>query len=231
MTELTAADISAVLRQRPPANTPAWRVLLKDWSAALAAEPPKAVIKLAEQLVGRGTWERLTAYELVSNHPRGILELEPASVHRLAKGLCDWPGVDTFGCHVAGPSWRDGQLSTRDVHGWARSPDRWQRRLALVCTVALNVRARGGHGDASMTLGVCRRLVEDRDDMVVKALSWALRALVRWDREAVRQFLVEHDARLAARVTREVGTKLRTGLKNPRLGNSLVLPQRFRRSR
>jgi 3-methyladenine DNA glycosylase AlkD len=231
MTELTAADISAVLRQRPPANTPAWRVLLRDWSAVLAAESPKAVIKLAEQLVGRGTWERLTAYELVANHPRGILELEPASVHRLAKGLCDWPGVDTFGCYVAGPAWRDGHLPTRDVQGWACSPDRWQRRLALVCTVALNVRARGGQGDAPMTLRICRQLIEDRDDMVVKALSWALRALVSRDREAVRQFFAAHDAGLAARVTREVGNKLRTGLKNPRLGNKRVLQHRFRRTR
>jgi 3-methyladenine DNA glycosylase AlkD len=101
------------------------------------------------------------------------------------------------------------------VHAWTRSADRWQRRLALVCTVALNVRARGGQGDAERTLGVCRRLVGDRDDMVVKALSWALRALVYWDREAVRLFLAQHDARLAARVTREVGNKLRTGVKNP----------------
>jgi 3-methyladenine DNA glycosylase AlkD len=230
MTDLTAADISAVLRQRRPANTPAWRLLLKGWSAELAGEAPKVVIKLAEQLVSRGTWERLTAYELVANHPRGISELEPVSVHRLAKGLCDWPGVDTFGCYVAGPAWRDGHLATRDVHGWARSPDRWQRRLALVCTVALNVRARGGQGDASMTLRVCRQLVEDRDDMVVKALSWALRALVIWDREAVRQFLVEHDAGLAGRVKREVGNKLRTGLKNPRLRNKRALPRRLPRS-
>jgi hypothetical protein len=45
-------------------------------------------------------------------------------------------------------------------------------------------------------------------------LSWALRALVYWDRVAVRQFVSDHNGRLAARVKREVGTKLRTGRKN-----------------
>jgi hypothetical protein len=50
--------------------------------------------------------------------------------------------------------------------------------------------------------------------MVVKALSWALRALVEWDRAAVAGFLKEHDATVAARVKREVATKLRTGRKN-----------------
>ena len=54
--------------------------------------------------------------------------------------------------------------------------------------------------------------------MVVKALSWALRALVVHDPDAVRGFLVEHDDVLAARVKREVNNKLETGLKNPRRG-------------
>ena len=52
--------------------------------------------------------------------------------------------------------------------------------------------------------------------MVIKALSWALRALVVHDAGAVRQFLADHEDRLAARVKREVRHKLTTGLKNPR---------------
>jgi 3-methyladenine DNA glycosylase AlkD len=49
--------------------------------------------------------------------------------------------------------------------------------------------------------------------MVIKALSWALRSLVKWDRLAVSAFLHEHEATLAGRVKREVGSKLRTGRK------------------
>ena len=66
------------------------------------------------------------------------------------------------------------------------------------------------------TLEVCRRVVSDRDDMVVKAISWALRSLVPWDPTAVTDFLHTHDAELAPRIKREVNQKLRTGLKNPR---------------
>jgi hypothetical protein len=80
----------------------------------------------------------------------------------------------------------------------------------------LHVRSHGGTGDVARTLAVCRLLAEDPDDMVVKALSWALRELVVHDPEAVRAFLDEHDDVLAARVKREVRNKLRTGLKNPR---------------
>jgi hypothetical protein len=56
--------------------------------------------------------------------------------------------------------------------------------------------------------------VDDRHDHVVKALSWALRNLSSRDRAVVERFVADHGARLAARVRREVGTKLTTGTKN-----------------
>jgi len=52
--------------------------------------------------------------------------------------------------------------------------------------------------------------------MVVKALSWALREIAKKHPEQVRTFLATHKRTLAARVTREVNNKLRTGLKTPR---------------
>jgi 3-methyladenine DNA glycosylase AlkD len=172
------------------------------------------VIRIASELVDDSFWGRVTAYELVAYHPGGIAALTTASVQRLGRGLTDWAGVDTFACYVAGPAWREGRIPTRQVNAWLRSKDRWRRRAGVVCTVALNVRARGGRGDAARTLAVCRQVIGDRDDMVVKALSWALRSLVEWDRPAVSAFLQEHQRTLAGRVTREVGTKLRTGRKN-----------------
>ena len=56
----------------------------------------------------------------------------------------------------------------------------------------------------------------DRDDMVVKALSWALRELAKRDPKPVVAFIEQFGERLAARVIREVQNKLNTGLKNPR---------------
>lgn len=57
--------------------------------------------------------------------------------------------------------------------------------------------------------------VRNPDDKVIKALSWAVRALVVHDSEALRAFLSEDEDVLAARVKREVRNKLTTGLKNP----------------
>jgi len=50
----------------------------------------------------------------------------------------------------------------------------------------------------------CSLLIDELDEMIVKALSWALRALVARAPEAVRQFIEENDARLPALVRREV---------------------------
>ena len=130
-------------------------------------------------------------------------------------GVAGWGAVDGFARTISGPAWRDGLIGDEVIHRWARSPSRWWRRAALVSTVALNVRSRGGKGDVPRTLGVCSLLADDGDDMVYKALSWALRELVEHDPGAVQEFLVEHDDVLAARVKREVRNKLRTGLKNP----------------
>ncbi len=81
--------------------------------------------------------------------------------------------------------------------------------------MALNVGSKGGQGDVCRTLRVCRCLVDDHDDMVEKALSWALRELIVHDQHAVEAFLEANEGRLGARITREVRNKLRTGLKTP----------------
>lgn len=210
----TSATIHAALRRSAPRSVPEWRKLRRVWSRELRSRPAREVIRLAIELVNAGAWGRLTAYELVACHPGAMAALTSASIRRLGRGVSDWAGVDTFACYLAGPAWREGRLPTRQVHAWLKSNDRWLRRAAVVCTVALNVRARGGRGDVAWTLAVCRQVVDDRDDMVVKALSWALRSLVEWDRPAVSAFVTEHEGALADRVKREVGSKLRTGRKN-----------------
>ena len=131
----------------------------------------------------------------------------------MAKGLADWPSIDLFGVTVLGQAWREGLVTDRKIHSWAKSSDRWRRRLALVATVPLNLKARGGNGDSRRTLQVCRILLDDRDDMVVKAMSWALRELAKRDPEVVADFTELNADRLAPRVKREVGNKLRTGRK------------------
>jgi 3-methyladenine DNA glycosylase AlkD len=178
-------------------------------------EEAGVVADLARRLVNAGTLEaRQVAYELLGRREDALAGLGVRDVEGLGRGNDNWKSVDVFACEVAGPCWRDGLVTDAAVKRWARSIDRWWRRTALVCTVPLNMKSRGGSGDARRTLEVCAQCVDDRDDMVVKALSWALRELAARNARAVRGFLREHKNTLAARVTREVRNKLEKGRKN-----------------
>lgn len=212
-----APEIRRCLRKTPPSTVPAWRRMRRAWSQQIRRLSGTQVLRLALELVDEGRWGRLTAYELVVCHAGAVRSLTTRWVNRLRRGLSDdWGSIDTFACYIAGPAWRNGQLPTRQIHRWLRSTDRWTRRLAVVCTIPLNVPAQGGWGDVRRTLNVCRRVAGDGDDMVIKAVSWSLRSLVRWDRDAVELFLERYRRQLAARITREVRNKLDTGRKEPR---------------
>ena len=140
---------------------------------------PAFVIRVVLRLMALPNVPRWFVYELV-NHNRDVIRaLTPAHIEKLGDGISSWGEVDAFACYVAGPAWREGRLTSADVERWAKSSDRWWRRAALVSTVPLNNMARGGTGDAQTTLFVCDLLRHDRDDMVIKALSWALRELAK----------------------------------------------------
>ena len=198
-------------------NTANVRAVRREYSKQIAKSPPETVLDLAISLVDRSQiLFRFVGYELVLHHKQALKSLDAKKLKRLGRGLDSWGAVDTFACYLAGPAWRERQVADTLIHDWARSQDRWWRRVALVSTVPLNNKARGGSGDAERTLKVCEILMNDRDDMVVKAMSWALRELAKRNLTAVREFLGDHEKALAPRVIREVKNKLRTGLKNPR---------------
>ena len=195
---------------------PALTGIAGDLARRLRDEPGETV-ELASKLVASGGYdERTLAYILLSRHRAAFASLGADRIEALGAGIDNWASVDAFCMRVAGPAWLAGQIDDAVIDRWSRSPDRWWRRAALVSTTTLNKKRAGSKGDAPRTLALCERLTGDRDDMVVKAVSWALRALSERDPDAVRGFLDAHEDILAARVKREVRRKLETGLKNPR---------------
>ena len=212
-----AAAIVREVRALPEINTPNVRGVRRRYSKQLKGADADFVLDVARVLL-RDYGYRMVPYELVAHHREAFARLGEAELEALGRGIDSWSSVDVFARTLSGPAWLRGQVPDASIARWARSEDRWWRRAALVSTVALNVRSHGGSGDVERTLAVCRMLVNDYDDMVVKALSWALRALVVHDEEAVSDFLEEHEEVLAARVKREVRNKIATGLKNPRGG-------------
>lgn len=211
------SEIQKRLRSLPDQRAATLRTFRRELSKQLAREAPAVIIELALKLVSRGgTNHRFIASELIQYHKRAFQALNSRVVEDLSCGLDNWADVDIFACYISGPAWREGFITEWLIRRWTSSRDRWLRRASLVSTVPLNSKARGGHGDAIRTLRICNLLVNDNDDMVVKALSWALRELAKRDPDSVRDFLTSNEKKLAPRIIREVNNKLSTGLKNPR---------------
>jgi 3-methyladenine DNA glycosylase AlkD len=193
------------------------REVRREFSVRLKDAAPHVVLELANLLLEVPRFEyRFIGYELIHHHPSALAHLNAWQLEQLGHGIATWSAVDCFAVYLAGPAWRERRVPNSLIHGWARSADRWWRRAALVSTVPLNSKAQGGKGDTYRTLQVCRMLERDRDPMVVKALSWALRELAKRDPRAVREFLASRKDVLPALVLREVTNKLSTGVKNPR---------------
>jgi 3-methyladenine DNA glycosylase AlkD len=214
-----AAEIHSRLYSLKVKDTPTVRRVRRAFSLALRGEDGRLVLEVAKEL-RRQYGYRSVPYELILAHQGAFKLLGERELEELGRGLDSWWSVDSFARTLSGPAWLKGLIGDGVILKWAQSPDRWWRRAALVSTVALNMRSQGGRGDVTRTLGICRPLVDDHDDMIEKALSWALRELVVHDAAAVRGFLTEHEDRLGSRIKREVRNKLTTGLKSPRRRSS-----------
>jgi 3-methyladenine DNA glycosylase AlkD len=177
----------------------------RAFSRQLADAPAITVLGVVWPLVeSDDTALRLVGYELCANHAGAMGLVRLRTLRRLAVHLTSWFDADCLGKLIMGPAWRSGQISDASIFAFAMSKNLWARRVALVSTLGQTT---------SRTLRVCRMLAADREPMVWKALSWALRDLSKRDPEAVRGFIAEHAARLASGVVREVRNKLETGTK------------------
>ncbi len=212
-------EIRSRIEQLPVPNTPAVRAIRREFSRRLASAAPDSVVQVALHLLTENSdLLRFFSYEIVSHHRLAWEQITTADLLKFGKELNSWSAVDSFAILLSGPMWAQGRLPDKLIATWARSKDRWWRRTALVSTVALS--RRGDPDDLRSVAPICARLVADRDDMVVKALSWALREMAKKHPDEARNFLAEHGHALSARVTREVSNKLTTGLKTPRTGRT-----------
>ncbi len=101
----------------------------------------------------------------------------------------NWDLVDASAPNIVG-AW----LAVRDrapLDRLARSPVLWERRIAMVSTLALIRR-----GDLSATFRLAVRLMGDPHDLIHKATGWMLREAGKRDLAALRDFLDRHEASL-----------------------------------
>jgi 3-methyladenine DNA glycosylase AlkD len=150
-----AEEIRTRISALPDSSVPSVRPVRREFSRRLARAEPQKVINLALALLDEPGL-RWVAYELVHYHLPALASLDAEALEQLGRGIDSWGAVDPFAVYLAGPAWRQRQIPDSLIQCWAHSKIRWWRRAALVSTVALNTKARGGSGDVARTIEVCR---------------------------------------------------------------------------
>lgn len=196
-------------------TVPNLKIVLKELKKQTKTFNSKDKLDLIKRLVDQDIFElQQIAFEYLQSQKNLYKSLTEEYIESIEKNLDNWVSVDYFGAIVVGCAWRENFVSIEKIKNYLKSDNYWIRRIAIVATVSLNQKARGGLGDSKRTLEICRLVVDDHEEMIIKALSWALRELVKIEKEPVIKFVNEFENRLHKKVLREVKNKLETGLKN-----------------
>lgn len=113
----------------------------------------------------------------------------------------NWDLVDVTAPHVIGAYYRD--RDRKPLYRLARSAVLWHRRIAIIATAAF-IR----EDDFTDTLALAERLLDDREDLMHKAVGWMLREVGKRDVGALRTFLGEHHGRMPRTMLRYAIEKL-----------------------
>ena len=116
---------------------------------------------------------------------RKLYDAYLADAHRVN----NWDLVDVSAHFVVGGYLLDGDRSVLDR--LAESENLWERRIAIVSTLAF-IR----NHEAEDTLRIAELLLNDREDLIHKAVGWMLRELGKRRPEELHAFLELHAARM-----------------------------------
>jgi len=106
-----------------------------------------------------------------------------------SRRINNWDLVDGSAPYIVGK-----HLISRSrlvLYRLAKSPDLWERRIAMVATAAFIRR-----GDLKDTFGIATRLLADKHDLIHKATGWMLREAGKQSRAELIRFLKRNYSRL-----------------------------------
>ena len=109
----------------------------------------------------------------------------PRCTWRTRAYVNNWDLVDSSAPHIVGAHLEDGDRGV--LEELARSESLWERRIAILATQHFIRR-----GDFGTTLRIAEMLVDDRHDLIHKAVGWMLREVGNRDRAAEEAFLRRH---------------------------------------
>ena len=108
---------------------------------------------------------------------------------RRSRRINNWDLVDLTAHKIIGAFLQ--RRSKAVLYSLARSPFLWHRRIAVVATFEFIK-----HHCFSHTLRIAAMLLNDREDLIHKAVGWMLREVGKRDHKALDGFLIKHRRRM-----------------------------------
>jgi 3-methyladenine DNA glycosylase AlkD len=102
------------------------------------------------------------------SEPEAVFDVYLAAVERAR--INNWDLVDASAEHIVGPEVRSGRAPQELLDDLAAAPSLWERRVAVLATFDFIK-----HGDPAPTLRLAEALLDDRQDLMHKAVGWMLR--------------------------------------------------------
>lgn len=118
----------------------------------------------------------------------------------------NWDLVDSSAHKIIGQAILDGVIGEKLLDTLADSKNMWKRRVAIIATMAMI-----GVGQYDATLRIAKKLLSDKEDLMHKAVGWALREVWKKDPKRCEEFLLAHYSRLPRTTLRYAIEKMEEG--------------------
>jgi 3-methyladenine DNA glycosylase AlkD len=169
-------------------KVPAWRAIMRDFRPRFKALSRDERLDLAEALLADGEgWMGHTGIHVLALSVGEIGPEHYERLDRMGEHFTGWSHVDDVCISVLQPLLRAYRAETVELlERWNRSPNRWKRRASVVAFV----RKIGESGEfTDDALRLCENLLGDKEDLVRKGVGWALKDVMRGDRERVLDYV------------------------------------------
>ncbi len=171
------------------------------WHKAHPDLSPDDLRRLARVLFSRRLHElKAVAILLLQSHRDQLEPYDLCMLESMLRRSYTWAYVDALAVHVVGPLVERYPRLLTSIDKWARDPDFWIRRSALLC---LLLPLRRGDGDWKRFVSYADSMLDEREFFIRKAIGWILRKVAKGHPERVEKFVRQRILRVSGVTIRE----------------------------
>lgn len=161
----------------------------EDWTIRDAVRFCNAMLR-DPHMEARGTGYQVVAHFVSEAPPELLVDVE----RWLTRSCGNWGLVDNLAPSVLGPLLERHPKLVSEVVSWTDSPNQWVRRGAVVAFVPLVGTRKKKH--LATAYRIARRLFDDEEDLIHKAVGWLLRETGKADMARLEEFLLDEGLRI-----------------------------------